>query len=250
MPKRASKKTPEFVATAASAQTVLAALETKANADKADFFPSFFKTGPGEYGEGDCFLGVSVPDQRAIAKEARDLSTAELKKLLRSKWHECRLTAIFILVMQFNRSKEPTRRELVEFFLANLEGVNNWDIVDSSAQKILGAYSMEVPEYRKRIEQLAASGHLWRERIAVIATQVQIKQGDFSLILKLAKRFLNHEHDLIHKAVGWMLREMGGKDIQPLLAFLDLNAKRMPRTMLRYAIEKLPEEQRKRYMAK
>ena len=250
MPKRASKRISEFVATAASAQTVLAALESKAKADKADFFPSFFKTGPGEYGEGDCFLGVSVPDQRAIAKEARDLSTAELKKLLISKWHECRLTAIFILVNQFERSKEPNRREVVEFFLANLDGVNNWDIVDSSAQKILGAYSMEVPEYRKRIEQLAASGQLWRERIAVIATQVQIKQGDFSQILKLANRFLSHEHDLIHKAVGWMLREMGSKNMQPLLAFLDANAKRMPRTMLRYAIEKLPAEQRKRYMAK
>ena len=248
MPKRASRKSEDLTQPSASAQTVLKALESKINAKQAAFFPSFFKTGAGEYGEGDCFLGVVVPDQRAIAKQFRDLPTTELKKLLLSKWHECRLTAIFILVNQFERSKEPTRRELVEFYLSNLERVNNWDIVDSSAPKILGVYSLEASEYRKRIEQLAASGQLWPERVAVLATHAQIKHGDFGQILTLAKRFLNHEHDFIHKAVGWMLREMGGRDLQPLLAFLDTHAKRMPRTMLRYAIEKLSPEQRKSFM--
>jgi 3-methyladenine DNA glycosylase AlkD len=222
----------------------------KADVEKAEFFPRFFKTGPGEYGEGDCFLGVTVPDQRVIAKQFRDLPIAEVKKLLQSHWHECRLTALFILVLQFERAKEPLRRELVEFYLDNLDRVNNWDLVDSSASKILGAYSLDVSQYRKCIEQLAASGHLWRERVAVIATQSQIKQGDFRQILKLAKRFLKHEHDLIHKAVGWMLREMGQKKIGPLIAFLDSYGDRMPRTMLRYAIEKLPPEQRKAYLGK
>jgi 3-methyladenine DNA glycosylase AlkD len=248
MPKRASHTTKVRTPAIATAQTVLSQLQSKAKADKAGFLPRFFKTGPGEYGEGDFFLGVVVPDQRAAASQFRDLATVEVRKLLSSKWHECRLTAVFILVLQFERSEEPRRAELVEFYLSNLDSVNNWDIVDSSAPKILGVYSIEVPEYRKRIEQLAASGHLWRERVAVLATLAQIKRGDFRQILKLAKSFLNHEHDLIHKAVGWMLREMGGKDLQPLLAFLDANSTRMPRTMLRYAIEKLPHEQRRSYL--
>ena len=239
MAKRISRESNKLAASPSSAQSVLAALKTKANAEKAAFFPRFFKSGPGEYGEGDFFLGVTVPDQRVIAKQFRELPIAEVQSLLLSKWHECRLTAIFILILQFERSKEPLRRELVEFYLANLDRVNNWDLVDSSAPKILGAYSIEDSEYRKRIEQLAACGHLWRERVAVLATQAQIKQGDFRQLLKLAKRFLDHEHDLIHKAVGWMLREMGEVDMQPLIDFLDENSDRMPRTMLRYAIEKL-----------
>jgi 3-methyladenine DNA glycosylase AlkD len=212
--------------------------------------PRFFKTGPGEYGEGDYFLGVTVPDQRVIAKQFHDLPLAESKELFQSKWHECRLTALFILVLQFERAKEPRRRELVEFYLKHLDRVNNWDLVDSSASKILGAYSLEAYEYRKCIEQLASSGHLWRERVAVIATQTQIKQGDFRQILQLAKRFLAHDHDLIHKAAGWMLREMGQVDEKPLIKFLDSNSSLMPRTMLRYAIEKLPPEQRKAYLRK
>ena len=233
-----------------SAQRVLKALKSKSDTEKAKFFPRFFKTGPGEYGEGDFFLGVTVPDQRVISKQFRSLPIGEVRELLQSKWHECRLTALFILVLQFDRAKEPIRRELVEFYLVNLDQVNNWDLVDSSASKILGTYSVDVPEYRKCIEQLAASGHLWRERVAVIATQSQIKLGDFRQILKLAKRFLDHEHDLIHKAVGWMLREMGQVDLKPLSAFLDSNVSRMPRTMLRYAIEKLPPEQREAYLGK
>ena len=232
------------------AKTVMATLRSKENPEKAAFFPRFFKTRPGEYGAGDFFLGVTVPDQRIIAKQFRELPIAQIRELLYSKWHECRLTALFILVLQFDRAKESLRRELVEFYLENLDRVNNWDLVDSSASKILGEYSIEVVEYCKRIEQLAASGHLWRERIAVVATQSQIKQGDFRLILKFAKRFLAHKHDLIHKAVGWMLREMGEVEMQPMIAFLDNYADRMPRTMLRYAIEKLPPEQRSFYLGK
>ena len=233
-----------------SSQQVLTALKTKADAERAKNFTRFFKTGPGEYGEGDYFLGVTVPNQRVIAKQFRELPSAAVRDLLLSKWHECRLTAIFILVLQFERAQESRRCELVEFYLANLDRVNNWDLVDSSAGKILGAYSLEAPAYRKRIDQLAASRHLWRERVAVIATQTQIKAGDFRQILKFAKRFLNHPHDLIQKAVGWMLREMGQVNLTPLIAFLEANASQMPRTMLRYAIEKLPTAQREFYLGK
>ena len=233
-----------------SAHRVLKALQSIADPEKAKFFPRFFKAGPGEYGEGDFFLGVTVPKQRLIAKRFRDLENAEVKVLLESKWHECRLTALLILVLQFERAQEPLRCALVEFYLANLDRVNNWDLVDSSAGKILGIYSCEIPAYAKRIDQLAASGHLWRERVAVIATQSQIKQGDFRQLLKLAKRFLNHEHDLMHKAVGWMLREMGQVDLKPLIAFLDEYAGQMPRTMLRSSIEKLAAPQRQFYLKK
>jgi 3-methyladenine DNA glycosylase AlkD len=245
-----TKKSQQQTENTGSAKTVLAMLKTKEKPEKAAFFPRFFKTRPGEYGAGDFFLGVTVPDQRITAKQFRDLPIAQIRELLYSKWHECRLTALFILILQFERANEPLRHELVEFYLENLDQVNNWDLVDSSASKIVGAYSIEVVEYCKRIEQLAASGHLWRERVAVIATQAQIKQGDFRLILKLAKRFLAHKHDLIHKAVGWMLREVGEVDMQPMIAFLDNYADRMPRTMLRYAIEKLPQERRIFYLGK
>ena len=232
------------------AKDVERALKDKADAVKAKSFPLFFKSGPGQYGEGDCFLGVTVPDQRVISKQFRALPQAELTTLLDSKWHECRLTALLILVLQYEREREPQRGELVEFYLSKLDRVNNWDLVDSSAPKILGDYSLHKPEYRVRIEQLAASGQLWHERVAVLATYPHIKQKDFRLILKLAKKFLGHEHDLMHKAVGWMLREVGKADNSELLKFLDSHAHRMPRTMLRYSIEKLTPEQREHYLGK
>ncbi len=243
---KASMKESAALQANCSAQDVHDAL--KASVETGSDPTRFFKTGAGQYAEEDLFLGVKVPNQRTIAKQFRDLPIHELRKLIASKWHECRLTALLILVLQFERAKEPLRRELVDFYLANLDHVNNWDLVDSSAQKILGAYALEVAAYRKQIEQLATSGALWRERVAIISTQVHIKKGDFQLILKLAKQFLNHQHDLIHKAVGWMLREMGQRELQPLISFLDKNAPKMPRTMLRYAIEKLPAEQRKLYL--
>ncbi len=226
------------------------ALQANVNAEKAAFFPRFFKTGPGEYGEGDCFLGVAVPEQRAIAKQFRGLDSPEIAELLDSKWHECRLTALLILVLQFEQAVEPQRRAMVDFYLSKLQRVNNWDLVDSSAPKLLGAYSCDVPAYRNRIEQLAASEQLWSERVAVLATLPHIKQGDFELILKLAQRFTTHKHDLIHKSVGWMLREMGKQNLSVLLTFLETHKHRLPRTMLRYAIEKLPPTQRELYLAK
>ncbi len=233
-----------------NADEVYQALKHRVSSAKANFSPRFFKCGPGEYGAGDQFLGVTVPQQRAIAKEFRELDQASISQLLQSPWHECRLTALLVLVHQFERASEPERGELVEFYLENIEHVNNWDLVDSSAPKILGIYSLEVDVYRKRIEQLAASEDLWRERVAVLATYPHIKRGDFQTILKLAKKFLTHEHDLMHKAVGWMLREVGKQDLAPLIDFLDRHKSRMPRTMLRYAIEKLPPAQREHYLAK
>ena len=225
-------------------------LKELTNSEKAAFFPKFFKSGPGQYGEGDCFIGVTVPDQRLLAKRFRELPEAELAVLLDSKWHECRLTALLILVLQFDASKAERRSELVDFYLTKLDRVNNWDLVDSSAPKILGQHSLNVPSYRKCIEQLAASGQLWRERVAVLATHPHIKKRDFRLILKLATKFLGHEHDLMHKAVGWMLREVGKVDNSELIAFLDKHATKMPRTMLRYSIEKLTPAQREHYLGR
>lgn len=233
-----------------NADAVYRSLQKKSCSEKATSFARFFKAGPGEYGEGDCFLGVTVPDQRTIAKQFRNLERSSIAELLESKWHECRLTALLILVLQFEKASEPQRREIVDFYIEKLDRVNNWDLVDSSAPKILGVYSLEAPAYRKRIEQLAASEQLWRERVAVLATYPHIKQSDFQLILKLAKKFLSHKHDLMHKAVGWMLRELGKKDVNVLIAFLEAHRHRMPRTMLRYAIEKMPPQQRELYLAK
>ena len=229
---------------------ILATLQGKAQPKKAIVIAGYFKTGAGEYAEGDQFLGVAVPDQRAIAKEFRELPLDQVTRLLQSQWHECRLTALFILVLQFERAEDPQRREIVEFYLENLTGVNNWDLVDSSAPKILGAYALKEVSFRDRIDQLAASGELWQERIAVLATYPQIRSSDFVQIQKLARKFLTHQHDLMHKAVGWMLREMGMIDEHSLLKFLDSWGAKMPRTMLRYAIEKLPDKQRKEYLAR
>ncbi len=232
------------------AEDVVRELKKLVVAEKAAMVQSFFKTGPGEYSEGDRFIGVTVPNQRLVAKKYRELSLEGISQLLDSEWHECRLTGLLILVLQFEKAKEPLRAALVDFYLSKLDCVNNWDLVDSSAPKILGAYSLETPNYRKRIEQLAASGHLWRERVAVLATHPHIKKHDFVLILKLAKKFLGHEHDLMHKAVGWMLREVGKVDESALIDFLDDYSQRMPRTMLRYAIEKFPQAQREFYLGR
>lgn len=246
----------------AKAKDVELALRELSRPDKAEFLPGFFRAIPGGYGEGDQFLGVIVPDQRKIAKQFRELSNDELRKLLHSPWHECRLTAIFILVNRFevalrNHRKlgqlasedQETPQSLLDFFLDNLEGVNNWDLVDSSAYKILGAYLVEFPKQKKILNQLARTGNLWQERIAVVATLALIKHDEFDEILRLAKRFLKHPHDLMHKAVGWMLRETGNRNVELLRGFLSEHAGEMPRTMLRYSIEKLSRSERDKWLA-
>ncbi len=226
---------------------VLAALREAADAEKAAFYPRFFKAEKGGYAEGDKFLGVVVPEQRKIARRFRELPRKEVEKLLDSPWHECRLTGLLILVEQYQRGDDAEQEAGAEFYLRKLDRVNNWDLVDASAHKILGPHLED--RDRSLLYELAGSGHLWRERAAVIATLHFIKQGEFEDTLRLADLLLQHEHDLIHKAVGWMVREVGKQDLAKMEGFLKPRYQRMPRTMLRYAIEKLPEAKRKRYLA-
>lgn len=240
-----------------TARQVELALREFINPEKAEFFPGFMQAYPGGYGEGDKFLGVVVPDQRRIAKEFAAIELGQLSKLLSSKWHECRLTGVYILVGKFEKahkatlkgkSTSPSDQELVDFYLNNLEGVNNWDLVDSSAHKILGPWILEHPKDIKLLRKLANSKQLWRERISVISTLAFIREKKYDEILRLAQKFLNHPHDLMHKAVGWMLREMGKRDVEVLRAFLNEHVSEMPRTMLRYSIEKLDQAERQQWL--
>lgn len=238
-----------------TAQQVLSALRGLAKPEKADFLPGFFQAIPGGYGEGDQFLGCVVPDQRRVAKQFRNLSRAELRRLFASPWHECRLTGMLVLVLQFqkafkqtNRHREKESAELVDYYLSNLHAVNNWDIVDSTAHKILGAWLIEHPQERVCLDELSKSDVVWERRIAVIATYAFIKNDTFEDLVRIANRLLGDHHELIHKAVGWMLREMGKRDPPSLNRFLEQNATAMPRTMLRYSIERLPKTERESWM--
>lgn len=225
---------------------VKAALKKLTKPEKAASHSRFFKTGKGEYGEGDIFFGVTVPNQRQVAKQFRDLSRSEIAKLLDDKVHECRLTALLIMVDQFRRGDANQRRAIFDLYLQKIDRVNNWDLVDSSADKIVGAFLADSD--RGLLDELADDDHLWKQRIAIIATYDFIKRGDFKDALRVSRKLLDHEHDLIHKAVGWMLREIGKRDKPTLVKFLKTRYARMPRTMLRYAIEKLPEGERQRYL--
>lgn len=223
-------------------------LRAAGNPDEAAFLSRFFKTGPGQYGHGDVMIGVRVPVTRAIARDFRDLPLREVERLLHSKIHEERLAALILLVERARAADDKTRRVLYELYLANAHHVNNWDLVDVSASDLVGAYL----EHRSRrpIYRLAKSESLWERRIAVLATLHFIRRGDFADTLALARRLLHDREDLIHKAVGWMLREVGKRDEAALTGFLDRHAAAMPRTMLRYAIEKFPPAQRQRYLAR
>jgi 3-methyladenine DNA glycosylase AlkD len=206
----------------------------------------FFKTGPGEYAEGDRFLGVKVPAIRTLAREYRALPLDETARLLRSPWHEARTLALVILVRQYARADEATRARIHRLYLDHTAYINNWDLVDGSAEHIVGAHLAD--GRRTLLRQLANSRSVWERRIAVMATFHFIKLGEFEETLALAERLLDDPHDLIHKAVGWMLREVGKRDRAAEEAFLRAHAARMPRTMLRYAIEKFPEPLRRRYL--
>ena len=230
-----------------SARQVRTELRALADPARAAHAPRFFKAGPGEYAEGDRFLGVTVPNQRRLAKKHRELPLRSVRSLLRHPIHECRLTALLILVLRFERADESERERLVAFYLDHLDWVNHWDLVDTSAHKILGPWL----ESRDRtvLYDLADSGRLWRQRVAIIATAHFIHQGDFADTLAIAERLLHHSHDLIHKAVGWMLREVGNRDRAVEEAFLAKHYRYMPRTMLRYAIEKFEPERREAYLS-
>ena len=233
----------------ANGSAVKKALERVASSKRAEGFQRFFKAGPGDYAEGDQFIGVTVPDQRKIAKQFRDLPREEIDSLLADPLHEYRLTAIFMVVGQFERSKNrEDHKSWVDYLVSRTEYINNWDLVDSCAYQVIGAYLVHERD-RSLLDELVASSNLWKQRMAVVANKALIKQQEFGPIQKIAKKLLSHKHDLIHKAIGWMLREMGEQDLSVLLGFLDTHATKMPRTMLRYAIEKLPDAKRQEYLA-
>jgi len=213
---------------------------------KAKLLQGFFKTGPGEYGEGDFFLGITVPEQRKIAKKYAGLKLEEVGKLLHSKIHEYRLTALIILTLQYPRVDEKGKKEIFDFYLRNTKWINNWDLVDVTTPRIVGEYLLD--NDRTVLYTLAKSTDLWERRIAILATYTFIQQNDFQDTLKISKLLLKDKQDLIHKAVGWMLREVGKKDLKTLEKFLQQHYRKMPRTMLRYAIEKFPEKKRKDYL--
>ena len=223
-------------------------LEKLADPEYAGKLQGFFKTGIGQYGEGDLFLGVRVPDQRRISKKYRNASLSDVLHLLRSRIHEHRLTGLFILIEQFKRGTQEIRHQIVDLYLDNTAYVNNWDLVDSSSYKILGEWLVD--RERGILYQLAESDNIWERRISIISTFAFINRGDLTDALALAKILINDDHDLIHKASGWVLREVGKKDRAALEEFLLEYYKMMPRTMLRYAIERLPNDRRKFYLEK
>lgn len=232
--------------TAERAARIRQELETYIDPVKREVLSRFFKSGKGQYGEGDKFLGVTVPNARSVAKMHKDEPFGVLAALLQSPWHECRLCALLVLVERFKKSDEKERKAIYDFYLSQTSRINNWDLVDLSAPGIVGEYLKD--KSREDLYRLAESSLLWDQRIAVMATYTLIKNHDFIDILALSERLLRHEHDLMRKAVGWMLREMGKRDKDLLVQFLEKHCKTMPRTMLRYAIEKFPEEERREFM--
>lgn len=230
-----------------TASTVLEELEGLGSPEVAAVSQRFFKTGKGQYGEGDHFLGIKLPVQRRVAKAHRDLPLAEITKLLYSTHHEARLVALLIMVAAFGKADERRRKDIFDLYLAHTDRVNNWDLVDSSAPNIVGAHLG--PGKHALLTKLARSESLWERRIAILATLHFIKQDYFDETLRLAHILVSDTHDLIHKATGWMLREVGNRNRSVLEAFLQ-DQPEMPRTMLRYAIEKFPEGLRQRYLAR
>jgi 3-methyladenine DNA glycosylase AlkD len=222
-------------------------LTVKKNSDRSlsKFLQRFFKTGKGEYAEGDVFAGIKVPVSRKIAKQFKELSLKELSLLIKSKIHEERLIALFILVDKMKRAEGKEKGKIFNFYIKNLRYVNNWDLVDLSADKIIGDYLYD--KERKLLFELSKGDH-WERRIAVMSTFNFIKKNDYNTTLKIVGLLLNDKEDLIHKAAGWMLREIGNRDIKREEEFLKMHYKNMPRTMLRYAIEKFPEKKRKSYL--
>ena len=220
-------------------------LKKTANPKKAKILQRFFKTGSGEYGEGDVFWGVAVPEIRKTTKKYRGLKLEEAAKLLSSEIHEERLTALIIMVNKFQLGEE--KEKIYNIYLKNRKYVNNWDLVDLSADKIVGAYLFDKP--KAILFDLIKSKRIWDKRISVMATFYFIKKNKFETTLKISEKLLNDEHDLIHKAVGWMLREVGKRNLKTEEKFLKKHCREMPRTMLRYAIEKFPEKKRKQYLS-
>lgn len=229
-------------------------LKQAEDSEKAKLCGRFFKTGKGEYGEGDKFLGINVPSQRKISKEFGDLDMNEIQELLDSGYHEKRVIGLFILIIKYEKACEEkdnkTKKQIFEFYLENAakNNVNNWDLVDISAPNIVGNYLLD--KNRDILYELVKSNNLWEKRISIISTLAFIRQKDLKDTIKISEILLFDKHDLIHKSVGWMLREAGKRDIEVLRKFLKENYKKMPRTMLRYSIEKFSVNERKEWLSK
>lgn len=228
------------------AEGVESRLDAERDPELARFQQKFFRTGPGGYGEGDVFLGIKVPPLRRIARDFRGLPLTECDRLLASAYHEARLVALFILVDAFKRGEPAMQEAIYRLYLSRTDRINGWDLVDSSAAAIVGGYLLD--RDRSILCELARSSSLWERRIAIIATHAFIRKGDFADTLRVADILLEDAHDLIHKAVGWMLREVGKRDREVEEGFLRPRYQRMPRTMLRYAIEKFPDALRLAYL--
>ncbi|GHV47775.1 DNA alkylation repair protein [Bacteroidia bacterium] len=231
-----------------NADFILSELLSIADAKKAMFLQRFFKCGPGEYAEGDVFLGIVVPLIRNIVKNNLATPLEELQKLLESKYHEARLCAFLIASTQFKKASGDKRTRIYEFFLSNTRYANNWDLVDVPYPHVVGAYLLD--KDRSILYELAGSKSLWEQRISIVSTIIFIRNNDFFDTLALSEKLFSHKHDLIHKAIGWMLREVGRRDRDTLTAFIERNSGKMARTTLRYAIEHYPEDMRKYFLNK
>lgn len=223
-------------------------LHKLADPSRAEFLQGFFKTGKGEYAEGDCFLGIRVPLLRRLAKQHKPLVLKDVDVLLKSKWHEERLIALIILSNAFLKNGEEARKVIFNLYVSSLSSVNNWDLVDISAPNIAGAFLWD--KDKTLLYNLVKSKNIWKRRVVIMATFYFIKRNSFNDTLKIARMLLEDKEDLIHKATGWMLREIGKRSLETEKSFLDANVKIMPRTMLRYAIERFPEKDRRKYLEK
>jgi 3-methyladenine DNA glycosylase AlkD len=224
-----------------------ARLRSLASPKRAAELQWFFKTKPGQYGHGDKFLGINMPQLRELAREYRHLPLEEVERLLESRWHEARTLALAILVSQYEHANGVGRQRIYKLYLARTDRINNWDLVDISAPRIVGAHLYD--KRRGMLMRLARSSNLWERRIAIVATQYIIARDDFAPTFSLVRVLIDDRHDLIHKAMGWMLREVGKRDERALRRFLDEYAPRLPRTTLRYALERLPPRVRAQYMS-
>jgi 3-methyladenine DNA glycosylase AlkD len=232
-----------------NAQFILQELLSVADPGRAAFLQRFFKTGKGQYAEGDTLLGIAVPRTRDIVKRSPALPLAEIRQLLLSEYHEARLAGFLFLVKQFRKAPEAGRKKIFDFYLQHARRANNWDLVDTSCRDLAGLYLLDKAD-RTALYRLAESDCLWEQRIAIVSTWTFIKYHQFADTLALAEKLLHHPHDLLHKAVGWMLREVGKKDKDALCGFLDAHHTTMPRTTLRYAIEHFPPAERTRLMSR
>lgn len=223
-------------------KTITNKLQALSDAEKREIFPKFFKAGKGEYGEGDRFLGVTVPNIRAIAKLHKDISIEEIRELLQSEWHEVRLCALIIMVEKSKKKDEALRKELFNLYLSQTKRINNWDLVDLSCRFIIGEYLLD--KSRDILYQLAQSSLLWDNRIAIVSTYAFIRKGQLEDTYALSDLMMQHPHDLMHKAIGWMLREAGKRNPERLYDYVMSHRADMPRTMLRYAIEKFSPKER------